>query len=157
MTGRYAGRVVAVVLSAVGLAGCGSATSDDEASARSTTVTTSSTTSSPATTPTPTTTTAPPLPAAADGTDLTACFDGACEVLVSGPVDIPFADPSIGVMSVVAVSPAGVDLRTVSPSGFTSNLLGQRPDQGGPSVVNNLAVAVVAINGGQAVLRFSLA
>ncbi|RKN10899.1 hypothetical protein [Streptomyces radicis] len=37
----------------------------------------------------------PPLPSdAADGSDIGACYDGACEVAVTGPTDIP-VDPHI--------------------------------------------------------------
>ncbi len=58
-----------------------------------------------------------------------------------------------GPFRVSAVGVEGVDLSSVDPSGFTSNLLGQRPDQGGPSTVNELSIAVVAIVGDTAKLR----
>ncbi|MBA6441576.1 MULTISPECIES: hypothetical protein [Streptomyces] len=52
-----------------------------------------------------------------------------------------------------AVGAEGVDLSSVDASGFTSNLLGQRPDQGGPSTVNELSIAVLTIVRDTAKLR----
>lgn len=144
MTRWYAG-LVAVV--AVGLAGC---STPAEESAGANVVTTSPVPERTTTT----TTTTPAFPAAVDGTDVTACSDGVCEILVAGPVDIPTPE---GVISVLTVAQGGVDLQMVSASGMTSTFSGQRPDQGGPSVLNDLAIEVVALRGGQAVLRFASA
>ncbi|MDF3143790.1 hypothetical protein [Streptomyces sp. T21Q-yed] len=58
-----------------------------------------------------------------------------------------------GPFTVSAVGAQGVDLTSVDASGFTSNLLGQRPDQGGPSTVNELSIRVLAIVGDTARLR----
>ncbi|KUN25091.1 hypothetical protein AQJ23_17120 [Streptomyces antibioticus] len=67
---------------------------------------------------------------------------------------IPRADGlRAGPFTVSAVGAEGVDLRSVDASGFTANLLGQRPDQGGPSTVNELSIAVLAIVGDTAKLR----
>ncbi|WP_217213301.1 hypothetical protein [Streptomyces sp. AC550_RSS872] len=52
-----------------------------------------------------------------------------------------------GPFTVSAVGAEDVDLSSVDASGFTSNLLGQRPDQRGPSTVNELSIAVLAIVG----------
>ncbi|GAA2354290.1 hypothetical protein SVIO_107260 [Streptomyces violaceusniger] len=68
--------------------------------------------------------------------------------------EIPRADGlRAGPFTVSAVSAEGVDLSSVDASGFTSNLLGQRPDQGGPSTVNQVSIAVLAIVGDTAKLR----
>ncbi|MER5299325.1 hypothetical protein ABT039_07640 [Streptomyces lasiicapitis] len=58
-----------------------------------------------------------------------------------------------GPFTVSAVGAKGVDLTSVDATGFTSSLLGQRPDQGGPSTVNELSIAVLAIAGDTATLR----
>ncbi|MFF1926127.1 hypothetical protein ACFVW8_36875 [Streptomyces sp. NPDC058221] len=52
-----------------------------------------------------------------------------------------------GPFTVSDVGPEGVDLSSGAASGFTSNLLDQRPDQGGPSTVNEPSIAVLAIAG----------
>ncbi|EXU62872.1 hypothetical protein Z951_38945 [Streptomyces sp. PRh5] len=68
--------------------------------------------------------------------------------------EIPRADGfRAGPFTVSAVGAEGVDLSSVDASGFTSNLLGQRPDQGGPSTVNKLSIAVLTIVGHTAKLR----
>lgn len=144
----YAGLVT---VAAIGLAGC---TAEPEDAAGANVVTTSPVTR---TTTTTTTTTTPALPTAADGTDVTACVDGVCEVLLSGLTQIPIQDPSVGVITVTAVDASGVDLQTVSPSGFQSVIEDQRPGQGGPSVINSVAIEVVALSGNQAVVKFSAA
>ncbi|AZM61094.1 hypothetical protein DMA10_10740 [Streptomyces sp. WAC 01420] len=58
-----------------------------------------------------------------------------------------------GPFTVTDVGAEGVDLTSVDATGFTSNLLGQRPGQGGPSTVNGLSIAVVSIAGDTAELR----
>jgi hypothetical protein len=57
------------------------------------TVTGSAPPSSSGSAPTPT---IPDLPAAADGSDITACYDGTCEVELRAPVTIPI-DPATGI------------------------------------------------------------
>lgn len=86
---------------------------------------------------------------------LRGCTDGSCTVVVKKGSEIPEAPGHrAGPFTVSAVSEAeGVDLTSVSASGFTSSLLGQRPDQGGASTVNELSVAVVEIAGDTAKLR----
>lgn len=137
-------RALLVASIAIGVAGCAG---QQERPAGADVVTTEP---SPTSTAVATTTVPPPLPAAADGTDVGACADGTCAVLVSAPVEIPVPGEPI---TVVSVRPAGVDLRTVGADGLTTTFTGQRPDQGGPSVLGTVAVAVVAISGAQAVLR----
>lgn len=86
--------------------------------------------------------------------ELRACADGSCTVVVTKGTEIPRAAAlRAGPFTVSAVGAEGVDLTSVDASGFTSNLLGQRPDQGGPSTVNELSIAVLAIVGNTAKLR----
>jgi len=57
---------------------------------------------------------------AADGTDLGACFDGECEVLITGPVDIEL-DPELGVQaSIFSVTQFDEDVLGIEWSGGTS-------------------------------------
>ncbi|WP_150130327.1 hypothetical protein [Streptomyces sp. 150FB] len=65
------------------------------------------------------------------------------------------AGPGTGPFTVSAVDAEGVDLSSVDASGFTTNLLDQRPDQGGASTVDELSIAVLAIAGDTAKLRLS--
>ncbi|GAA4906022.1 hypothetical protein LX16_3431 [Stackebrandtia albiflava] len=92
------------------------------------------------------------LPEAADGSDLTACEDGNCEVVVTESDEIP-VDPAFGVdlftvesieqdTVTVQATGAGTYLRvTISPSGAGS--------------LNGILVKVVAVDGDRAVLNFS--
>ena len=150
MTRRLAVSLAVAAVGMVGVAGiAGCADQEERPPGADIVSTVAQPTRATATSPT---TTPPALPAAADGTDVGACADGTCEVLVSAPVDIAVPGNDI---SVVTVRPAGVDLRTVGADGFTTTFTGQRPDQGGPSVLGKVAVAVVAISGSQAVLHIA--
>ncbi len=102
------------------------------------------------------TTSKAPFPTAADGTNLRACADGDCEILVTGPVTIRF-NRSLGMSSldITAVSSAGVDFQSVSPSGMVVSAMGQTPNQGGASSINKLSFEVVALEGSKAVVRFT--
>lgn len=85
---------------------------------------------------------------------LRACADGSCTVVVTKGTEIPeTAGLRAGPFTVSDVSAEGVDLTAVDASGFTSSLLGQRPDQGGPSTVNELSISVLALTGDTAKLR----
>lgn len=82
--------------------------------------------------------------------ELRACADGSCTVVVTKGAEIPFRTAPF---TVSAVGADGVDLSSVDATGFTTNLLGQRPDQGGPSTVDEVSIAVLAIVGDTAKLR----
>jgi hypothetical protein len=73
---------IPVVVAALVPIACGSSEDDSSRAANDRGSASTAATEAPATTTAPTTTAAPPLPAAADGTDLGACRDGGCEVLV---------------------------------------------------------------------------
>jgi len=65
-----------------------------------------------------TTTTQNPEPSAADGTDVTACADGTCEVLLTAQrLDVP---TPVGVLS-LTVTDEGVEYSLVNPSGGTNS------------------------------------
>ncbi|MEJ3750499.1 hypothetical protein WEI85_45480 [Actinomycetes bacterium KLBMP 9797] len=159
MTHRYLA-VAASMLGACVLVACD--TSDTPArQTPSPTTTTTSPLGSPSAAAPPTSAAASspaavPLPRAADGTNVRACLDGRCEILVSKPIDIPLdGRHGIGVLSVTAIDSSGVDFQSVSPSGFVSSFHDQHPDQGGPSTMNKLAIGVIAISGTKAVIRLS--
>ncbi|WP_151482943.1 hypothetical protein [Streptomyces albicerus] len=153
-----AGTACVLLAVAAALTGCGSDSGDDAgAPARATPSRTVE--PSPAS-PTPTKPSSSPSPTAvkpmtpSTPAELRACADGSCTVVVTKGTEIPrAASLRAGPFRVSAVGVEGVDLSSVDPSGFTSNLLGQRPDQGGPSTVNELSIAVVAIVGDTAKLR----
>lgn len=157
-TRRAAGTVCALLALAAVLTGCGSDSGDD-ASAPSPAAPSRSAEPSPAS-PTPTKPSSSPSPTAvkpmkpSTPAELRACADGSCTVVVTKGTEIPgAAGLRAGPFTVSAVGAEGVDLSSVDASGFTSSLLGQRPDQGGPSTVNELSIAVLAIAGDTAKLR----
>ncbi|MBP2473199.1 hypothetical protein JOF53_002071 [Crossiella equi] len=97
----------------------------------------------------------PPLPVAKDGTNLRACLDGTCEVLITKPATVRF-NGKHGVGSLhVEVTPEGVDFSGATSSGTIVRASQQRPDQGGPSTINKLTLLVVALRGTEAVVRFA--
>ncbi|MDW6058889.1 hypothetical protein SAZ11_13660 [Streptomyces sp. FXJ1.4098] len=152
-----AGTICALALAAA-LTGCGSDSGDD-AGAPAPAAPSRSAEPSPAS-PTPTKPSSSPSPTAvkpmklSTPAELRACADGSCTVVVTKGTEIPrVAGLRAGPFTVSAVGAEGVDLSSVDASGFTSNLLGQRPDQGGPSTVNELSIAVLAMVGDTAKLR----
>lgn len=139
------------------LAACGSTDDAEEPgpSSSSSTSTDASTTSTEA--PTTSTTTVAQLPAAADGTDVAACSDGTCEVLVEAfPVEVPL-DGFAGLPSLTlrSAGPDGLASGRDDPRG-TSTLVARI---GGSSTYDfgytSVVVEPVAILDGAAVVRFS--
>jgi hypothetical protein len=105
--------------------------------------------------------TIPNFPQAKDGADITACYDGTCEVEVRAPLDIPF-DPAItGVSSLTLVrvdEVNGATLTGVSSGGGTIEMV-LYADPGGQSAAvfnNRFSVAALATVNGRAVLRISV-
>lgn len=160
-------RAEAVLLApALLLSGCGSQdirTADPTTPGRSSgapsRTASASPTPTPTVTPTPTRTPTPtpkPRPKPKDGTNLDACYDGSCEVLVTKPVTIPL-DRDLGVpeLPVNNIGPDGVDFPIVLPDGTSVGMLGQRPDQGGPSGVNDLRVWVIWLGEDSAVIKLA--
>jgi hypothetical protein len=146
---------------AVLLAGCGTKTAPTadptpvRSSATPSRTPTATLTPTPTVTPTPTPT-QKPRPKPKDGTDLSACEDGRCEVLLTKPVTIAL-DGRLGVpqLDVTKVGPDGVDFSVVMPDGMQAGMYDQRPDQGGPSTLNKLRVYVIWLGKDSAVIRLA--
>lgn len=95
-------------------------------------------------------------PPAADGSNVRACYDGACEISVSGPTRIPLDGRSgFDAVAVQAVEPNKVSFRVNYPNGSSSG----SASPGGTVTFRNGAggtrITVVAIDAGTAVIRMS--
>jgi hypothetical protein len=90
------------------------------------------------------------LPAAANGTDLNACRKGRCEVQVSPHDKIP--TPSPGKITVTAITADGITLTRTSPGTVLTVSWG---GPGQTSYLNDLAITLVAVADGKAVLRIT--
>ncbi|MGH4012280.1 MAG: hypothetical protein ACRDTH_29650 [Pseudonocardiaceae bacterium] len=93
-------------------------------------------------------------PPAADGSDIGACFDGECEVSVSGPVRIPLDGRSgFDAVAVEAIEPNSVRFRVEYPNGFGTG----SASPGGTVTFSNgtsgTKLTVVAIDAGTAVIK----
>lgn len=121
----------------------------------------------PAGTP-PSTTAAPPALTAADGSNFAACADGTCEVLVTGPADIPLTGQGgLQGISVAAVTAQGIDFKlngggegslspgcivTLYENGSGSSCSSGEPRKPDP-VDGVLALQLTEVRDGKAVLR----
>ncbi|GAA4700125.1 hypothetical protein [Streptomyces youssoufiensis] len=160
--GTAAGAVCVLALAAA-LTGCGSDSGGDAGAPGPAAPSRSAAPPPASPTPSPTRPSASPSPTKvkpvkpmkpSSPAELRACADGSCTVVVTRGTELPrAAGLRAGPFTVSAVGAEGVDISSVDPSGFTSNLLGQRPDQGGPSTVNELSISVLAITGDTAKLR----
>lgn len=116
---------------------------------------------SPSTSPpasSPATPSRPALPEAADGTDVSACRDGTCEVRVRAPRDIPF-DPETGIatLSVDSVSAEGVRITGSTTTG-TQYQVQLFADPGGlatAAINDRFLIAALGVERGEAVVRVS--
>jgi hypothetical protein len=146
-------RAAAVAVSVLVLSGCGgSGTGTDGRSSAAPPSRSPSVAASPSRSPSPSPTGA--LPEAADGTDLDACYDGECEVLVTEPVDIP-VDPAVygfDTLSITAIEEDLVTVVAVVPGGFASVNIGTE----GQGVVQGVTVSASAIGKEGAVLSISV-
>jgi hypothetical protein len=98
------------------------------------------------------------LPRAADGTNVRACFDATCEILVTGRTKIPVDEKyGLATLEVASISSSGVDFHAVAPDGTQLNASQQRPDQGGASTLNHVRILIVAMNDKGAVIKLSRA
>lgn len=99
-------------------------------------------TSAPATTTTSTSSAA---------SDLHACYEGQCEITVSGPVSFP-VDPRLGydTISVSLVDPDTVSVEATAPGRTAKSTIGL----GATSSFGNIEMRVVRISHGTAVLQF---
>lgn len=97
---------------------------------------------------------APPKATARAGTDagLRSCYDGSCEITVTGPVTIPVAD-RFG-FPAVEVTRVGADGVTIEANGGGTHLeSGVSP--GGTAALNGISVRVRAVRGSTAELSIS--
>ncbi len=133
---------------------------------------------SPAPTPSkPAVSSSPPVPVAADGTNLGACTDGTCEVRVDRPASIPLAGRfGVAQLRVEVIGPATVTFRMVdAPGGGTSfacdhpscsmSVVGQSAAApamatgsaglGARLTMNRIRVELAAVSDGYAILRLA--
>ncbi len=109
------------------------------------------------------TTTPPPptnedIPPAADGSDVKACFDGTCEVMLRAPVKIPF-DPKTGLVELTLTRVDGVDGAQLSGTavggGTVSVSVYADPGFESTATVNGFTITALYTVNGVAVLRMS--
>ena len=90
------------------------------------------------------------------GTDVAGCFDGSCTVTVTGPVEIPL-DGRVGptAVSVSEVGRYAVSFRVHSPTGAAFAVTGPGGTVRFTSTQGTLAVRVLELRGGTAVIELS--
>lgn len=98
------------------------------------------------------------IPPASDGSDVNACYDGTCEVLLRAPVTIPL-DPRTGLMELTLTRVDGVDGaqfsgRTVG-GGTVSVSVYADPGFESTATVNGFTITALYTVDGVAVLRMS--
>lgn len=109
--------------------------------------------------PGPPSQTIPNMPKAKDGADITACYDGTCEVELRAPVTIPM-DPATGVKQftlerVDDVDGAYLTGTTADGNGTLSAQIYSVPGGNATVVLNGFTIVALATVNGIAVLRFS--
>lgn len=92
------------------------------------------------------------LPVAANGTDLSACANGNCEVRVDGPTTIPV--PGFSRINNVRIEQIIPGMVTASTTVFGLPVFSSTA-VGGTIALNGLNVKIVAVHGNSAVLRLS--
>lgn len=107
----------------------------------------------------PPTPTMPNWPKAADGTDVSACYDGTCEVELRAPVTIPM-DPSTGIASlsldrVDDVDGAQLSGTDVNGGTFHASLYVDPGSGIARTNLNGFLIEALATANGRAVLRMS--
>ncbi|WP_408649205.1 discoidin domain-containing protein [Streptomyces herbicida] len=91
---------------------------------------------------------------AADSTDLSACFDNACEVEVTGEDTIkPDGKAGIDELRIDSVADNTLNFTGSSGNGAQQSSSGQTAP--GRSTVNNLVVDLISIDGNRAIIRLS--
>jgi len=154
---------VAAAAVVVGLAvsACGSSDDDARSDNADRERDSSSTTADDTTSTTEATTTSTTSPPPADGSDVGACFDGACEVLISTfPTNVPL-DPALGLTNGLQAldvqqltSDGGVAIALLGPGGAVMGVFVLYAD-GATSSLNGLDMQILAINDRTATLRIS--
>lgn len=96
-------------------------------------------------------------PTAADGSDIRACYDGACEISVSRPLTIPLDGRSgFNAVTIEAIRPALMSFRANFPDG---TVLRSSASPGSTVTFSSgtvgTTIKVVTINSGTAVIKMS--
>ena len=98
------------------------------------------------------------IPPAADGSDVKACYDGTCEVVLRAPVTIPF-DPKTGLVKLTLTRVDGVDGAQLSGTavggGTVSVSVYADPGFESTATVNGFTITALYTVDGVAVLRMS--
>lgn len=98
------------------------------------------------------------IPPASDGSDVRACFDGTCEVVLRAPVTIPF-DPKTGLVELTLTRVDGVDGAQLSGTavggGSVSVSVYADPGFESTATVNGFTITALYTVDGVAVLRMS--
>jgi hypothetical protein len=91
--------------------------------------------------------------AAENGCDVSACFDGTCEIAVTGSVAVPL-DPRFGLpaLEVTFTPPQRVELRNEDPQGYLRSTV---TGSSGTVQMNGIRAAVRTVRDKGAVLRFT--
>ncbi|MFI7676871.1 hypothetical protein [Actinophytocola sp. NPDC049390] len=109
-------------------------------------------------TPAPPSPTNEDIPPAADGSDVKACYDGTCEVMLRAPVKIPF-DPKTGLVELNLTRVDGVDGAQLSGTavggGTVSVSVYADPGFESTATVNGFTITALYTVDGVAVLRMS--
>lgn len=109
-------------------------------------------------TPPPPSPTNEDIPPAADGSDVKACYDGTCEVVLRAPVKIPF-DPKTGLVELTLTRVDGVDGAQLSGTavggGTVSVSVYADPGFESTATVNGFTITALYTVDGVAVLRMS--
>ncbi|MEV3936815.1 hypothetical protein AB0K52_12665 [Glycomyces sp. NPDC049804] len=150
------------VVAVLAATGCGSGGPAEEASTSEPVATTGS--PSPTEEPTPTEELSPTEEArptddtpleAADGTDLDACFDGTCEVVVEAGTGIGFDDKfDVGTVQVTAITDDGVTLVLRDGMSSTSFGVGGGGASGGADGTELLGYTLMSVSGDTAIIAF---
>ena len=98
------------------------------------------------------------IPPASDGSDVNACYDGTCEVMLRAPVTIPL-DPRTGLMELTLTRVDGVDGAQFSGrttgGGTVSVSVYADPGFSSTATVNGFTITALYTVDGVAVLRMS--
>lgn len=147
---------ISVVVVGLGAAGCaraepGSSPPPTASSQSASPVPTTSLTPSPS--PSPPQSAPPqsaPPPAAADGMDVAACFDGRCEIVLAGRLEIPL-DKRFRVSGLTVSIADGESVNVVANGG----MLQAGGGVGAQMTLNAIRIEVVAVRNSEAVIRLS--
>lgn len=156
-------RSLTVLAAVIALAGCGSGGDEaggsaDESPSAEATSAEASDSASPSEKPSPT---EEPVPTddtpdqASDGTDLSACYDGSCEIEISEPTQIEF-DPKydMGAFLVTEIGEDYVSLSMMDGVGSGTMGVGDSGAAGGGEGTELLGYTLMSIDDGTAIIAF---